>query len=264
MKFSVRRMYVIVALAMLLAVAAFDAGWPQNVHAADDGSRSGNAAAQSPEVKRRAGTEARKLSDTELQVLLLRLENELGSIQSMKSDFVQEKHLSIFTDAAIAKGALFFLRPDNVRFEIREPFQSVLIARHNAVAKYEFVDGKWVKLNLGAPYVVLMVTGQIATWLQGRFRDKSDIYELSAIAGAHTVVILTPRNEQIKKHIAAIELGLSEEKNRVNSVTIRESGGDYTHMTFSNQERDISLPDRTFDTTGSMPFEMVSQSGPSH
>ena len=48
---------------------------------------------------------------------------------------------------------------------------------------------------------------------------------------------------------------VTEEKDRISSVTIRESGDDFTRMTFSNQERDIALPALLFDTTGDVPAD---------
>ncbi len=195
------------------------------------------------------------LTETELDELLVTLEKELGSIQTLRTDYVQEKHLSIFMNPIMVRGRLFFLRPDNVRLEITEPFHSVLIAQHKSVAKYEFLDDEWKKLSIGIPDAVLMVTGQIATWLQGRFRDKSDIYKISATSDEPTIIILTPRHEKFKEFITAIELELTEEKDRISSVTIRESGDDFTRMTFSNQERDVALPALLFDTTGDVPAD---------
>lgn len=202
-----------------------------------------------------SGPTSSLLTETELEELLVTLEKELGSIQTIRTDFVQEKHLSIFINPVMARGRLFFLKPDNVRFEITEPFHSVLIAQSKSVAKYEFVENEWKKLNIGIPDALLMVTGQIATWLQGRFRDKSDIYKISATTDEPPIIILTPRSEKFKKFITAIELELTEEKDRIASVTIRESGDDFTRMTFSNQESDVALPISLFDTAGDAPAD---------
>jgi hypothetical protein len=202
--------------------------------------------------------QARKLSDAELDALLARLEKELGSIHSLKTEFIQERRLSIFTDPVEAKGVLLFVCPDNVRFEITEPFHSILIAGPSSVANFEFIGGEWKKLSLGSPDSILLVTRQIAEWLQGRFRDEHSLYEISALEGNDTVIVLTPKPEQLKKFITAIELMLTPEKSRIATVTIREPSEDYTHLKFFNQEKDVEGLDQFFTTTGSVPVQLPS------
>ena len=64
-----------------------------------------------------------------------------------------------------------------MRFEVIEPFQSVLIVNDKAVAKYEMVEGKSQKLN-PASRLVLLIIDHITLWLQGRLRGKEEIYAI--------------------------------------------------------------------------------------
>jgi outer membrane lipoprotein-sorting protein len=196
---------------------------------------------------------SQKLSDDKLEALLGDIEKELGTIKSLKTDFIQEKHLSVFSDVISAKGTCLFKHPDMVRFEINEPFQSVLITKRKEVVKYEFSRGKWQKLKLPSRDLVLMVTGQIAMWLQGRFRDKNSIYDISATAGTPATIILTPRQKDFRRYFSAIELSLAEKQKHIKSVKIVEATGDFTVMKFQNQQRDIELPDEIFDTSAMQP-----------
>jgi len=199
---------------------------------------------------------ARKLSDEELDVLLANMEKELGTIKSLKTAFIQEKHLSIFSDVIKAKGLCLFKAPDLVRFEINEPFHSVFIAQHKKVAKYELLRDKWQKLDIPGRDRILMVTKQIAAWLQGKFRDQNGIYNISATVGQDTIVILTPKDKRFRENISAIELTLAENKKHISSVNLLEPGGDFTIMKFFDQQRDIELSDEIFDTSGSTPTKI--------
>jgi len=166
---------------------------------------------------------------------------------------VQEKHLAIFTEPVRAEGAMYFLAPDSVRFEITQPFRSVLIARRKAMASYEHVGGKWKKLRVAAPDGILMVMRQIASWLQGRLHRQDGIYDISARVGDRTVVLLTPKHEKLKKYVSVIELALSEKWDRITSIVIREPAEDYTRMTFLNEARNVDIEAAAFDTTGAEP-----------
>ena len=201
----------------------------------------------------------RELSAAELKELLATLSKEMGSIRTLRAAFVQEKHVSLFTEVVKVEGWTFFSRPDCVRLEMTAPFRSALIAQGKSVAKYEFADGQWQKLKLQSPDVVLKVTGQIAAWLQGQL-DKEGIYTVSALAAAdgQVSVVLVPKAEELRKYISATELGLSADRKRLVSVTIREPGGDFTRMTFSAEERDVELPKEIFSTSGPAPTDLGS------
>jgi outer membrane lipoprotein-sorting protein len=199
----------------------------------------------------------RELSAAELKALLAELGREMGAIKTLKTAFAQEKHLSLFSEPVKLDGWCLFARPDSLRLEFTAPFKSALIAQGKSVAKYEFTAGKWQKLKLQSPDVVLMVTGQIAAWLQGRF-DQEGVYAVSARSAAdgRITLVLAPKPGEFRKYIAAVELGLSEDKKRLVSVTIREPGGDYTLMAFSREERDVELPKEIFATSGSAPADL--------
>jgi outer membrane lipoprotein-sorting protein len=200
--------------------------------------------------------EPRQLTPQELDALLGRLEGNLGALRSLRTDFTQEKHLSIFTEAVRSEGVCLFLPPDKVRFEITAPFESVTIARQRSVARYERIEGRWRKLTPGNADLMLAVTGQIATWLRGRFREEDGIYDVQATVGAETTVILLPKNEEFRKRIRAIELGVGADERRITSVVIRERGGDFTRIVFHGERQNLDLPEALFDTDAPAPVSV--------
>ena len=198
-------------------------------------------------------TAAALLPRAELNALLDRVENDLRSLESLQVKFTQEKHLAIFTEPVKASGLLLFRRPNDIRFEITEPFQSVLIARDRSVAKYEFMDQKWMKLNPGMGDAILLVTDQLALWIQGRLREASSAYDVAATKEPEPTVILTPAQAKLKDFIARIELKLAYSPTRVVSLVIREPNGDFTIVDFSNEERNPQFPPAYFDPALSEP-----------
>lgn len=202
------------------------------------------------------GTAAALLPRAELDALLDRVENDLRSLGSLQVTFTQEKHLAIFTEPVKATGLLLFRRPGDIRFEIAEPFQSVLIARDRTVAKYEFVDRKWMKLNSGMGDAILLVTDNLALWLQGRLREASSAYDVAATNEPEPTVILTPAQTKLKDFIARIELKLAYAPTRVVSLTIREPNGDFTTVVFFNEQRNPQFPVAYFDPALSEPVHI--------
>jgi len=193
------------------------------------------------------GAAPRSLSGEEVAELLKRLETRLQSTSSLRADFIQEKHMSIFTDVLTARGTLLFERPNAVRFEMIEPFRSVLVARGRAVAKYECVEGRWEKLDPAAASAMKAVTDQMILWHGGSLQEQKGAYDIGAVRAEHTTIVLTPRDREVREYIGAVELTLDEEESYFQCVTIRESGGDYTCMRFARPARNLSIPKAVFD-----------------
>lgn len=198
-----------------------------------------------------------RMSKEELESLLDQTEKKFGKIQSLWTDFVQEKHLAIFTEVVKAKGRCIFQSPGMVRFEITEPFQSVLIVKGNAVTKYEFLEGKWQKLHTGGQQLILMVIEHITSWIQGRFREKNDIYEIAAEKNnteGQTKIILSPRDEGFRKHLQSIELIMTRDESGLEQIILLEPGEDYTLIRFMNERRNLKISPEVFDTRGTEPL----------
>jgi len=120
-----------------------------------------------------------QLEDTRLSELLDKIETNFGQIKSIKTQLIQEKNIHIFAETVISKGFCLFKTPSKLRLEFTEPFRSVLIVNGKHVAKYEYFQDQWQKLDSGDKQVMLMIMKNITSWLQGKFRD-TDIYEISA------------------------------------------------------------------------------------
>ena len=207
-----------------------------------DGAQTGSPAPQPDE------TASGMLNDKELEQLLNKLERALAPIRTARISFRQEKHLSLFKDVVVAHGACLYRHPDAVRFEITDPFQSIITAHGDSIAKYEYVDGNWQRKSVANADVALLITRQIATWLHGDFRS-GDLYDLTATAQTPATLILTPRHAAMRSYIVRIEAGLNETCTRIKTLTIREPDGNHTVMHFGNEQLDMEADSVLFDTS---------------
>ena len=93
------------------------------------------------------------------------------SLQSIQADFIQEKHLKILTHPLISTGTFTFQRPQSLRWEYKQPIQSILLMHGGKVKKLVERDGRLVEdkgMQLGSMQVVLT---EISNWLDGRFTE---------------------------------------------------------------------------------------------
>ena len=191
-----------------------------------------------------------------LEALLNEVQHNLADVETLRADFVQERHLSIMRDVLKSEGTLLFARPGRVRLEIRRPFRSVLVTSGESIARYELADGAWQKLNSGDAGAAVVVMEQIANWILGRFRETGGAFVISADFNGPTRIILTPADERLAKRIEAISLVLNDARDAIKSIKVAEPGGDYALMTFHNEMRNEELADALFDTALDAPVEL--------
>jgi len=192
----------------------------------------------------------------ELDALLARLQVTLGDLKSLHANFEQEKHLSIFQDVVRSSGELFFAPPGRIRIQMLAPFQSALIADGKSVAQYEYMDGRWQRIRSGGEELILAVTGQIAAWLQGDFRNQTDLYSLSGLRDENPRIVLTPIDPEFAKRIARIEITIAQSLTTVSRIEIHEPGGDCTALSFSGHRRNEEVSLSIFATNGPAPIEL--------
>jgi len=181
-------------------------------------------------------------------VLFRRLRDELGSVETLKAEFVQERHVALFTDVLRTEGTLYFSRPRSLRFEVSQPFRSVLLVNGRKMRKFEFVDGRWAQSNPDNPGATQLVMMQMGAWLRGDILGEGDsAYTPATRPGEPLTVVLTPKDSKVLEYCREIELKFAEGPLRLESVTVHEQGEDFTRVAFSNEQRNVKFPRDFFE-----------------
>jgi hypothetical protein len=181
--------------------------------------------------------------------VLERLAAACAQIETLQVAFRQEKHLALFPEPVAADGQLYFRRPASIRLDTTRPFRSVAIVSAAEVARYEWQGDAWHRLNLGNPIVLRTVLNQMAAWLRGDLRgDDRQMAVTARQAGETTVLFITPVSVKLREVIDHIELTLSPDGTRVDTVRIVESPENFTVMRFAEEKRNVVLAEQTFAT----------------
>lgn len=170
-------------------------------------------------------------------------EGEAFRIESVQSDFIQEKHLKMLVRPIISKGKLLFQTPKSLRWEYTSPFASILLMHEGRVKRIIERDGRFQEekgMRLDAMQVVLT---EISSWLDGRFTE-NELFKVSF--PDVSTVLLVPKDEAFSGLIERIELKLAERKGLLDRVTIVEGPDASTVMTFSNRVLNQHIPVTSF------------------
>jgi len=173
------------------------------------------------------------------------LKESFRNIQSVKAEFVQERHLQILKAPLVSEGRFFYLASGSLRWEYLSPLQSVMLQKGDNVQLYHFSEGAWKQDMAQGVEARRMVLAEMSQWFQGRF-EESRIFRHSYSQGPPCRILLTP-GEGINKFILVIEIVLSDRPGVIERVEITEPGGSATRIVFRNVELNAGLPSKVFD-----------------
>jgi outer membrane lipoprotein-sorting protein len=172
--------------------------------------------------------------------------------------FAQERHLSMFNEPLRSEGFLCFQQPGRIRWETTVPYKSILVSDGSGTAQFEWTDEKWKKLDLGLGDALQNVLSQIAGVMNGHFASDRRSYRATLTNSADELVVtLVPQDEMTRKMMAAIEVHLAADLTGARRVVLRENGGDYTDIRFSEQFVNFEPPPKTFDRAAPADLEKI-------
>ena len=159
------------------------------------------------------------------------LKKDAEQINTIRADFVQEKHLQILSRPLISKGVFYYEAPGSLRWEYQSPIRSILLMHKGRVTRYIWGKDGFRRdsgLSLQAMQIVLQ---EITKWLGGHFDDNPDF---TASLEPDRKVVLTPKKKAFSAIIRNIELILSDRPGVIKSVTIYEGEKSFTRIIFKN------------------------------
>lgn len=188
-----------------------------------------------------------QLSVEEQSKTLQLITANLNTVQNLQADFRQERHLSILIEPLISRGKCYFEKPLKLRWEISEPYQSILIYKDDQVSKFDAVNGKLRKLELGSEDLMRGILKQIISWMQGDFSQTQNIYHLQIYKSAYFRLELKPKSKELQKNIQSIDLVFNKNLKHIETVTIQESPDDFIKIIFSNEQNNTDIEPAIFD-----------------
>ncbi|OWP85673.1 cell envelope biogenesis protein LolA, partial [Flavobacterium covae] len=169
-------------------------------------------------------------------------EKENKNIKTIKTDFIQYKHLDFLSKDIESAGKMYFKLPNLLNWQYNKPYQYSIVFKNNKVfindqGKKSTVDGKlFEKINK-------MIIGSVSG---NMFDDKEFIISYFKTKEEYLVKLVSKSN-QVKKYIKRIELIFPKEDLSVSQVKLIEPTDDFTRIVFKNKQVNAKFNDEVFD-----------------
>ena len=164
--------------------------------------------------------------------------------QTIKSNFIQEKNLSMLAEKIVSKGKFWFKKNSLVRMEYTQPFQYLMIINKDRV----FVtDGqKENKVNARSNKLFQQINKIMIDCMQGTTLSNPDFKTRVFESKTSYLVELVPVVKGLKDLFKNINVVVDKKDFSANSIEMQEVSGDNTIIRFLNKELNTTLQDALF------------------
>ncbi|HMI78295.1 MAG TPA: outer membrane lipoprotein carrier protein LolA [Ferruginibacter sp.] len=165
-------------------------------------------------------------------------------ITSIKSDFVQEKNLSMLSEKIVSKGKFWFKKESQVRMEYNQPYQYLMILNND---KIYVKDGqKENKISARSNKLFQQINKIMIDCMQGTALNNPDFKTSVFENKNNSLVELSPVTKKMKELFRSINVVVDKKDFSVISIEMQEVSGDNTLLRFTNKELNAAIPDALF------------------
>ncbi len=169
---------------------------------------------------------------------------EAQKVISIKSDFVQEKNLSMLSEKITSQGKFWFKKDSRVRMEYTKPFTYLMIINKDKV----FVkDGqKQNTISTKSNKLFQQINKITVDCVQGTVLTNPDFSTRVFENKTAYLVELSPVSKNLKEFFKTIVVIVDKKDYSVTNIEMNENSGDNTIIHFVNKEMNTNLPDALF------------------
>jgi outer membrane lipoprotein-sorting protein len=165
-------------------------------------------------------------------------------IQTVKSDFTQEKTLFALTEKITSRGTFWFKRTNKVRFDYTTPFTYRMIINGDKVLVKD--DQKENRINVRTNKLFQQINKIMLDCIQGTILESRDFTTRVFENNGGYLLELTPVSKNLRDFFQHIVLIIEKKDYSVRSMELNEPSGDKTVMTFTNKSINVPLQDEIF------------------
>ena len=178
---------------------------------------------------------AEPVPDAPVQDVLAQLEKNFADVKTLRTDFVQEKHLAIFAQTIYLRGSLFLQKPDRLAWHMQEPVRYMLVLAGQTLRQWDEESNQVQQTPLSANPILQVVAEQLRRWFGGEYTGLTKLYDVSVAGRSPTSLEFKPRKDSMTATaVKSVRVTFREDERYLSALTIEEPNGDRTSIVFTN------------------------------
>jgi outer membrane lipoprotein-sorting protein len=173
-----------------------------------------------------------------------KMEAQSKLINTLESDFTQEKYLSVMSEKIISKGHFHFKKINMLRWEYNDPYKYLIAINKNKM--YIKDNGKVSKYDINSNKMFKSINEMMVNTVQGNLLNNKDYKAKFYENDKFYLLELTPTLKGAKDFLKVIQLYINKVDYAVDKVKMIEPSDDYTSIDFSNRKTNQAIADEKF------------------
>ncbi|MRG46040.1 outer membrane lipoprotein carrier protein LolA [Chitinophaga sp. SYP-B3965] len=163
---------------------------------------------------------------------------------TIKSDFVQEKNLSMLSEKIVSKGKFWFKKENKVRMEYSAPSYYLMVINGKS---FRIKDAKTDRnISTSGSKLFEQISKVTADCVQGNVLNNKDFVTKVLENTQYYQVQMTPVAKGLKDFFSSIDLLVEKKDLAVVKITMHERSGDDTNISFTQRELNVPISDEIF------------------
>jgi outer membrane lipoprotein carrier protein len=164
--------------------------------------------------------------------------------QTIKTDFVQYKHLDFLANDVKTSGKMFFKAPNLVKWEYTNPYQYSVVFKEDQLLIND--GGTKSEVDIGNSKLFKKLNQLIVNSVKGNMFNDADFTVSFFKSSKFNKVVFLPKDKKIAGYIASFELLFNKNDAQVYEVKMVEPSQDYTRIIFSNRTLNSPVNESVF------------------
>ena len=167
----------------------------------------------------------------------------IANFKTLRTKFVQTKHLKAFKKPMILNGELCLDRPGKrFAWHVEKPLQYSCIIANGKLTQWDADSDKTVSVPFSKYPMLEMLSDAMTAFASGDVKALEKDFE--AAVSKDGTVVLKPRSERFAASlITEVELTLDDTKTKIVKVRASEKNGDVTKLVYTDSVFDSDIPD---------------------
>ncbi len=164
--------------------------------------------------------------------------------KTIKTDFIQYKHLDFLADDVKTSGKMLFKAPNLVKWEYTNPYQYSVVFKEEQLLIND--GGTKSKVDIGNSKLFKKLNQLIVSSVKGNMFSDADFSVSFVKAPKYNKAVFVPKDKKIAGYIASFELLFNKDDAQVFEVKMVEPSQDFTRIVFSNRTLNLPINDAAF------------------
>lgn len=167
-----------------------------------------------------------------------------AKINSVTSNFTQEKVLTALTEKITSSGNFRFKRSNKVRLEYTTPFSYLMIMNGDKMMVKD--EQKETRVNVKSNKLFQQINRIMIDCIQGTILDSKDFSTRVFENDKSFLLEMTPASKSLKDFFQTIVLTVEKKDYSVRSIEMNEPSEDRTVITFTDKKLNEQIADEVF------------------